>query len=64
MEKNQKDTNFEHIIIDGKSTDRTVEIIKKHKDKINVAKLVAGAPMIKKTGKNSIIKSVIMNKIF
>ena len=27
--------NFEHIIIDGKSTDRTVEIIKKHKDKID-----------------------------
>lgn len=33
--KNQTHKNFEHIIIDGKSTDRTVEIIKKHKDKID-----------------------------
>lgn len=33
--KNQTYKNFEHIIIDGKSTDRTVEIIKKHKDKID-----------------------------
>ena len=33
--KNQTYRNFEHIIIDGKSTDRTVEIIKKHKDKID-----------------------------
>ena len=32
---NQTYKNFEHIIIDGKSTDRTVEIIKKHKDKID-----------------------------
>ena len=27
--------NFEHIIIDGKSTDGTLEIIKKHRDKID-----------------------------
>ena len=33
--KNQTYKNFEHIIIDGKSTDKTVEIIKKHKDKID-----------------------------
>ena len=33
--KNQTYKNFEHIIIDGKSIDRTVEIIKKHKDKID-----------------------------
>ena len=33
--KNQTYKNFEHIIIDGNSTDRTVEIIKKHKDKID-----------------------------
>ena len=33
--KNKTYRNFEHIIIDGKSTDRTVKIIKKHKDKID-----------------------------
>jgi len=33
--KNQTYKNFEHIIIDGKSTDGTVEIIKKHKNKID-----------------------------
>ncbi len=33
--KDQTYKNFEHIIIDGKSTDRTVDIIKKHKDKID-----------------------------
>jgi len=33
--QNQTYKNFEHIIIDGKSTDGTVEIIKKHKDKID-----------------------------
>lgn len=33
--KNQTYKNFEHIIIDGNSTDGTVEIIKKHKDKID-----------------------------
>ena len=33
--KDQTYKNFEHIIIDGKSTDGTVEIIKKHKDKID-----------------------------
>ena len=27
--------NYEHIIIDGNSTDKTVDIIKKHKDKIS-----------------------------
>jgi len=32
--ENQTYKNFEHIIIDGKSTDRTVEIIKKNSDKI------------------------------
>ena len=33
--KNQSYKNFEHIIIDGKSTDKTLEIIKKHEDKID-----------------------------
>ncbi len=33
--QNQTYKNFEHIIIDGKSTDGTIEIIKRHKDKIN-----------------------------
>ena len=33
--KNQTYKNFEHIIIDGQSTDRTVEIIKNHIDKID-----------------------------
>ena len=33
--KNQTYKNFEHIIIDGKSTDGTLDIIKKHKDKID-----------------------------
>jgi glycosyltransferase involved in cell wall biosynthesis len=33
--KNQTYQNFEHIIIDGKSTDGTVDIIKKHKEKID-----------------------------
>ena len=31
---NQSYKNYEHIIIDGKSTDKTLKIIKKHKDKI------------------------------
>ncbi len=33
--KNQSYKNFEHIIIDGKSTDKTLEIIKKHEDIID-----------------------------
>lgn len=33
--KKQTYRNFEHIIIDGKSTDKTIEIIKKHSDQIN-----------------------------
>ena len=33
--KNQTYKNFEHVIIDGNSTDRTVEIIKKNEDKID-----------------------------
>lgn len=33
--KNQTYQNFEHIIIDGKSTDGTVDIIKKHNEKID-----------------------------
>ena len=37
---------------------------KKHNDKINVAKLVAGAPIIKKIGNKSITMSVVMNKNF
>ena len=31
---NQNYKNYEHIIIDGKSTDRTLQIIKKHRNKI------------------------------
>mgnify|MGYP000383072348 CR=1 FL=1 len=30
----QKYKNYEHIIIDGKSTDKTIDIINKHKKKI------------------------------
>jgi len=33
--KNQSYKNFEHLIIDGKSTDKTLDIIKKHEDKID-----------------------------
>ena len=33
--QNQKDTNFEHIIIDGGSTDKTLDIIKKNSAKID-----------------------------
>ena len=32
---NQKYDNFEHIILDGGSTDRTLDIIKKYEDKID-----------------------------
>ena len=32
---NQTYKNFEHIIIDGQSTDKTVEMIKKNSDKIS-----------------------------
>ena len=32
---NQKSDNYEHIIIDGGSTDRTIEIIKKYENKID-----------------------------
>ena len=31
--KNQTFKNYEHIIIDGKSTDKTLQIIKKNKSK-------------------------------
>ncbi len=34
--KNQSFKNYEHIIIDGKSEDRTIEIIKKNKNKKNI----------------------------
>ena len=27
--------NIEHIIVDGKSTDRTIDIVKSYKEKIN-----------------------------
>lgn len=33
---NQNYQNYEYIIVDGGSTDGTIEIIKKHKDKINL----------------------------
>jgi glycosyltransferase involved in cell wall biosynthesis len=33
---NQTYSNIEYIIIDGKSTDRTLDIIAKHKDKISI----------------------------
>ena len=32
---NQSYKNYEHIIIDGNSTDKTIDIIKKHKEKIS-----------------------------
>ena len=40
--KNQTYRNFEHIIIDGKSTDKTIEIIKKYSDQINFWKSELG----------------------
>ena len=33
--KNQTYTNFEHIIIDGKSSDKTIDIIKKYSNQIS-----------------------------
>ena len=35
--KNQKRRNFEHLIIDGKSTDKTIEIIKSNQKYIDIA---------------------------
>ena len=35
--KNQKRRNFEHLIIDGKSTDKTINIIKNNQRYINIA---------------------------
>ena len=35
--KNQKSINFEHLIIDGKSTDKTIDIIKKNQKFIDFA---------------------------
>jgi len=35
--KNQKRRNFEHLIIDGKSTDKTIDIIKNNQKYINIA---------------------------
>ena len=32
----QKYKNYEHIVIDGKSTDKTIDIINKHKKKLNI----------------------------
>jgi glycosyltransferase involved in cell wall biosynthesis len=32
---NQSHNNYEHIIIDGRSTDKTLDIIKRHEDKID-----------------------------